>query len=399
LNRRDRKSLSMMIIAVMVFMLVPMTARAATPSSDIAVYIYDQRLAAADKPFIESGRTLVPMRAFFEALGARVEWDAVNSIAIGTRDNTVVRIPIGSTAPTVNGLIKRIDVPARIANGRTYIPLRFVGEALGDDVVWEGLSRSIYITRKTAGGPGPGTPAGAPQDQDSVFLHHSTGEAIWNGGVAQWFADYNKQNSTGYKITQANFPAWNSAYGWKNYPFDYYNIWVKNAGSQPYLGAPTLEILTQQYDVIIFKHCYPVSIVKADSGAGDIDSNVRTLGNYKLQYEALKKKLNDNPQTKFILWTPTALVARNTNAADAQRADEFAQWVRTVWDTPGDNIFLWDFRSLQVEGGLYFKDAYATSPDDSHPNPGFARTVTPYFGKRVVDVIQGNGDKTNLTGR
>jgi len=397
LKMRGRRQLGIIMIAVMILLSVPMTVGAATPPSDISVYIYNQRLVSVDKPFIDNGRTLVPMRAFFEALGARVGWDSANSVAIGTRDGNVVRIPIGSNAPTVNGSVNRIDVPARIVNGRTYIPLRFVGEALGDEVLWEGSSRSIYISRKT-GGPGTGTPSGANQ-ADIIFLHHSTGDVIWEGGVAQWFADYNQQHSTSYKITQTHFPTWESAYGWKNYPFDYYNIWVKNAGSQPFKDAPTLEMLTRQYDVIVFKHCFPVSEVTADSGDPDINSNARTLGNYKLQYEALKKKMNQFPHTRFILWTPTALVAKQSLPQDAQRADEFAKWVRTVWDTPGDNIYLWDFRSLQVEGGLYFKDSYAANPDDSHPNSGFARRVAPYFGQRVVDVIQGNGDKTSITGK
>jgi hypothetical protein len=111
----------------------------------IPVYINNQRLVLDDHPVIEGDRTLVPMRAFFEALGAVVEWDDVNFIAIGTRAGTVVRIPVGSVTPTINGIPTAIDVPARIINGRTYIPLRFAGEALGKAVVWEDSTRSIHI--------------------------------------------------------------------------------------------------------------------------------------------------------------------------------------------------------------------------------------------------------------
>ena len=57
-----------------------------------------------------------------------------------------------------------------------------------------------------------------------------------------------------------------------NDPYDYYNIWVKNAGNEPYKGEPTLEILTSKYDVIIFKHCFPSSNVEPDTGAPDINS-------------------------------------------------------------------------------------------------------------------------------
>ena len=116
--------------------------------NDIKVYIDNKLLSLEDKPFIQSGRTLVPMRGFFEALGAEVHWDAASRTAVGIRGGVTVKIAIGSTKPTVNGVTKTIDVPARIYSGRTYIPLRFVGEALGDSVVWNGSTQSIHITRK-----------------------------------------------------------------------------------------------------------------------------------------------------------------------------------------------------------------------------------------------------------
>ena len=244
-----------------------------------------------------------------------------------------------------------------------------------------------------------------------IFLHHSTGRNIWNGelskiknklgfdgDVENWFDNYNKENSKNYKITENDFPK-KTPYGWNNYPYDYYNIWVKNAGDKPFKEEPTLEILTMQYDVIIFKHCFPVSNIKADTANPDIDSDIKTLANYKLQYEALKKKLLEFPETKFIVWTPTALVEDRTSKDEAERATQFSEWVKTVWDTKDDNIFLWDFRELQVEGGLFFKNEYAVNENDSHPNSKFSHNVSSYFGKRIVNVIEGNGDITSLTGK
>ena len=244
-----------------------------------------------------------------------------------------------------------------------------------------------------------------------IFLHHSTGHNIWEGGVSdfakkfgyeadviEWFKKYNKKNNTNYKITETDYPK-RTPYGWSNYPYDYYNIWVKNAGDHPFMEQPTLEILTKKYDVIIFKHCYPVSSIQPDTLTPDINSDIKTLGNYKLQYEAIKKKLNEFPQTKFILWTPTALAEKATNSDEGHRANEFSEWVKSVWDTKGDNIFLWDFRELQVEGGHFFKTSYAESNLNSHPNKGFSEKVSPYFCNRVVNVIEGKGDHTSLTGK
>lgn len=244
-----------------------------------------------------------------------------------------------------------------------------------------------------------------------IFLHHSTGRFIWNGGlskipsklgfdgeVKKWFNDFNKKMNKNYIITESFFPK-DKPYGRKNFPFDYYNIWVKNAGIEPYKEEPTLEILTRKYDVIIFKHCFPVSSIKADTSNPDINSEFKTLSNYKLQYDALKKKMHEFPNTKFIIWTPPALLQIHTNEEEAKRANEFAEWMKNIWDEKSDNIFIWDFRELQVEGGLYLNPDYAFNAKDPHPNIEFSKKVSPYFCKRIVDVIENRGDAGSLTGK
>ncbi len=121
------------------------------------------------------------------------------------------------------------------------------------------------------------------------------------------FEKYNKENNKNYLIKEMTFPK-ASPYGWHNYPYDYYDIWVKNAGNQPYMEEPTLEMLTKQYQVIIFKHCYPVSNIQADKDSADINSDYKSMANYKLQYAALRDKLHEFPGTKFIVWTGAAQV-------------------------------------------------------------------------------------------
>ncbi len=240
-----------------------------------------------------------------------------------------------------------------------------------------------------------------------LFLHHSTGAIIYKGGssgilaqqeVPKWFNNYNKKNGTSYKITEQEFPK-SQPYGWNNYPYDYYNIWVKHAGNQPYLEEPTLEMLTKEYNVIIFKHCFPGSNILEDLDNADIDSPEKRLGNYKLQYQALKQKLTQFPEVKFIVWTGAALIEAQTTPENAARAREFSEWVKNEWDTNGDNIYVWDFRELETEGGLYLKKEYASSSGDSHPGKDFAKTVAPLLCQRIVDVIENNGAKTTLTGK
>lgn len=233
-----------------------------------------------------------------------------------------------------------------------------------------------------------------------VFLHHSTGHTVWlgktnrylyklmqRGDAQKFFSKYNRKNKTNYIISDLAFPKL-EPYGWYNFPYDYYNIWVKNEGDSPYMEEPTLEILTKKFDVIIFKHCFPVGLILENKGEPDIDSKEKRIENYKLQYQALKKKMHEFPGNKFILWTPAALVKNATTKEQAERTHEFYNWIINDWNEKGDNIYLWDFYNYETEGGLYMKEEYALGPNDSHPNPMFASSLTPLFCEFIIDCIE-----------
>ncbi len=230
-----------------------------------------------------------------------------------------------------------------------------------------------------------------------IFLHHSTGGVIYNAGLPQWFEDYNREHGTSHRLFERAFPQ-AAPYGWNNYPFDYWNIWVAHAGGEAYLGEPTLEMLGPLYDVVVFKHCFPVSSILPDTGAASVDASARRAENYKLQYAALREKLRAFPGTRFIVWTGAALVEKGTTPEQAERARDFFDWVKQEWDEEGDNIFVWDFYELETEGGLYLREDYAAGSTDSHPASDFARRVAPLLGQRIVDVIGGQGDSGSLTG-
>ncbi|NLE25426.1 MAG: hypothetical protein GX625_08810 [Clostridiaceae bacterium] len=241
---------------------------------------------------------------------------------------------------------------------------------------------------------------------DIIFLHHSTGEVIMNGNtdiksnaitLPGLFKSYNKEHKKKYSFKETDFPK-SEPYGWKNYPYDYYNIWVKNAGDQPFLTEPTLELLTKDYEVVIFKHCFPVSNIQPDELSPDIESELRSTANYQLQYEALRDKLHEFPDVKFIVFTGAVQVKANITEEEALRAKSFFMWVKEDWDQPDDNIYLWDLYELQTEGGIYFKDEYARKVTNSHPGPEFAGKAVGLLFNRIIDVIENNGAETSLTG-
>ena len=274
------------------------------------------------------------------------------------------------------------------------------------------LSILIIISMNSCGGkqehPGP--------DRSIIFLHHSTGNNIWQGdkstvkskiqrklgggsAVKGWFKEYNQENGTNYKIEELYFPAAGQSREYGNFPFDYYDIWVNNAGIQPAGADPTLEILSRDHDMIIWKHCYPVGDILADTGQPDINSREKRIENYKLQYEALKNKMHEFPETRFLVWTGAALLEENTTEDKATKTRDFFNWVRKTWDEPGDNIYLWDFYELETEGGIYMKNEFAAGPGDSHPNNQFSGMAHILFCKRIIDVIQNDGKKTKITGK
>jgi hypothetical protein len=261
-----------------------------------------------------------------------------------------------------------------------------------------------------------------PDEMRILFLHHSTGQNIWNGrrrtilskifgrihsrlsykfykkaSLPSLFEAYNKKHNTDYVIDESAFPK-KSPYGWRNYPYDYYNIWVKNAGDNSFMEEPTLEILTKKYNVIVFKHCFPVSNIKPDQEISSVDSEYKSLANYRLQYLAIRDKLSQFKETKFIVFTGAARVKSEISEDDARRAKEFFSWVINDWGQMDDNIFIWDFYSLQTEGGLYFNEKNAYSSTNSHPNEEFSEKVSRLLFQRIIDVIKTKGNETTLTG-
>ena len=90
------------------------------------------------QPFVdENGRTQVPIRAVSEMLDCKVDWDDTSKTATITKENgDVVKVTLGSDVLTVNNKSSQMDTTAIIKDDRTFIPVRFVAEALGLEVEW-----------------------------------------------------------------------------------------------------------------------------------------------------------------------------------------------------------------------------------------------------------------------
>ncbi|HPT70582.1 MAG TPA: stalk domain-containing protein [Syntrophomonas sp.] len=155
--------ISKWLLALTVFICLMATPAFSAPTIDIN----GQQLTFDVPPTIEDGCTLVPLRTIFEAMGATVGWDQDTRTATAVKDETTVVLQIGSTAPTINGQVKQLDVPAKIIDGRTLAPLRFVGEAFGCTVDWDQASQLISITSVPASDTPPPS-----EDIKNIKVHY-----------------------------------------------------------------------------------------------------------------------------------------------------------------------------------------------------------------------------------
>lgn len=127
----------------LILAIFPLSIQAASAPPTV---ILDRKPLSFDvPPTIINGRTLVPFREIFEGLGATLEWDGKTQTVVASKGLVKVQVTVGETEAFKNGKSVMLEVPAAVINGRTMVPLRFVSEAMGSIVDWEGASRTITI--------------------------------------------------------------------------------------------------------------------------------------------------------------------------------------------------------------------------------------------------------------
>ena len=98
-------------------------------------------------PIIINSRTMLPVRYVAEALGAEIGWDGATSTATLKTADTEIKITVGADSAIVNGKAVKLDSPAVIEKDRSFMPVRFVAETLGGTVAWDGATSTATITK------------------------------------------------------------------------------------------------------------------------------------------------------------------------------------------------------------------------------------------------------------
>jgi len=123
----------------------------AAPAQAISVSLNGNNLNLNPPPIERAGRVFVPLRGVFEQLGATVVYS--NGQINATSGQHTVSLNIGSQQATVDGQPQTIDVAPFIVGASTYVPLRFVSQALGAQVNWDGNNQLVAVTSYGVGGP------------------------------------------------------------------------------------------------------------------------------------------------------------------------------------------------------------------------------------------------------
>ncbi len=99
-------------------------------------------------PTVISGSTMVPVRAVSEAFGAEVEWVASTKSVIITLGDSTIILYVNSEDAMVNNESRKVSPAPQIVSGSTMLPFRFIAEALGAEVGWDGATKTITMTLK-----------------------------------------------------------------------------------------------------------------------------------------------------------------------------------------------------------------------------------------------------------
>ncbi len=151
-----RRLISLLTVLVLMLSLVPVVT-AAQPTMVVAMRLNSPWCVIGDTatqldesnssvvPMMEDNRTMLPIRRIIESFGGTVEWVAETKTVRCSLNGSAVELNYDSTAALVNGQEVTMDVPMRLKNNRSFVPVRFVSEHLGLKVGWEGTNKIVVV--------------------------------------------------------------------------------------------------------------------------------------------------------------------------------------------------------------------------------------------------------------
>lgn len=268
----------------------------AKEQDEIKVIVNDNLVSFDVSPLVVEGRTLVPLRAIFQALEVVPVWNTETQTVIVNSAEVNLILPIGSKQAIVNGSQMELDVPAIAIDGRTLVPVRFIGESLGANVNYDKENKIVIIEKKEV-----------PDVPDPIFLPNIYG---------LYYFEENVYLSTDQLPEElANAVYWHTI-GSENTPEDFFNWYYdylkanggieKNAVS---INGAYQNGVYSRFFVLFYNNDFEVigyTIVDNKSGITDYDKFFKlkikhksfNLMSFSKDYEGLifsSDSINDSP--------------------------------------------------------------------------------------------------------
>ncbi|MZP30197.1 hypothetical protein GTO91_10800 [Heliobacterium undosum] len=117
---------------------------------DITIEVNGRKLNLTPPPLLADDRTLVPLRAVGEAMGARFAWNGQTRTVEIEQDARTIRLWPDVRYISIDNKSQSIDVPPLLREDRVFVPLRLLCESFGNEVIWDGSNRTARITVKGA---------------------------------------------------------------------------------------------------------------------------------------------------------------------------------------------------------------------------------------------------------
>jgi len=133
------------VLTVFVIIFIALLSTLVHGSQEIKLIINEKEINFDIPPQLEKGRVLVPMRKIFDELDAKVHWDGSTGSISALKEDRQIYLKVGSREARIDDEPVALDVSAQLVKGRTLVPLRFISEALGADVIWNQDAQTVIV--------------------------------------------------------------------------------------------------------------------------------------------------------------------------------------------------------------------------------------------------------------
>lgn len=166
-----------LFFALTSFMLTGCAVGAAADGG-ITICVNEETLQCDTAPFIENGRTMVPMRKIFEALNAEVEWNGETRTVTAVKDDSEITLQVDNYTMYKNGAEETLDAAPVIVSDSTFVPVRAVSQSLNASVEWLGETQTVYINSPEAYNNALAQIGQAAQREEPTLMYAPDGRTI-----------------------------------------------------------------------------------------------------------------------------------------------------------------------------------------------------------------------------